>query len=124
MLRQRMGNLATWLTQSVLGLRRGSVAARYLHLFLVFFHSGVYHLVINVAEGIEPRRSTSLTFFVQQAAAIMAEDFVIWLEQRALGKEPASVGARPSLGWRFLGYFWTAIFLAWTFPGWTYPVIV
>ena len=122
-LRQRLGNSATWLTQSVLGLRRGTLAARYAHLFLVFFHSGVYHLLINIAEGTDLRHSTSVTFFVTQAVAIAVEDLVIWLGQRALGVKPGVAGSRPSLGWRILGYVWTALFLAWSFPVWAYPII-
>ena len=121
--RQRFSNLATFLTRRVLRLPRGSLMARYAHLYLVFIQSALLHFLMDAASGYSLGRSGSPRFFLMQAAAITAEDFVTWACAQTAGPPRRGADGRPVLWARALGYAWVLVWLAWTTPGWMYPLI-
>ncbi|KKO96696.1 hypothetical protein THAR02_11197 [Trichoderma harzianum] len=94
-------------------LSRGTLLARYSRTFLVFWISGMYHIL---SDGVEVE-SGVVRFFVMQAAAIMLEDAVQALYQTSR----VTLGVRSQ---KLIGYIWVYSFLVWTSPGWRYPVIV
>ena len=49
--------------QKILRLRRGSTFARYTHLVLAFFASGVMRVLIDISAGLPFSRSGALQFF-------------------------------------------------------------
>ena len=120
--RQRIGHPATFVTQSVLGLRRHTLSARYAHLFLTFLNSGLYHVPVDYIQGVPLARTGAVHFFVLQAAAIAVEDAVQWAWSR---RQPAGEEApkhKPSRFYRLLGVMWVVAWLAWSTPIWSYPM--
>ena len=115
---------ADYVTYKILRLPKASPVARYIRVFLSFFICGLLHLYVDVAGGIPWYASGSLHFFCTQAIGIILESSF-----QALWKwffPPANkVGSKPqSPGWtRVAGYVWTAAFLVWSAPVYSYVAI-
>ena len=67
---------ARFITYDVLHIPRGTVTARYVFLFSVFFVSGCIHIGSNFGLGVMPSQSRALRFSMTQAFAIVLEDVV------------------------------------------------
>lgn len=115
---------ADYITYKILRLPRDSPVARYIRVFVSFFICGLLHLYVDVAGGIPWYASGSLHFFCTQAIGIILESSF-----QALRKQfflPSNkVGSKPqSSRWtRVVGYIWTASFLVWSAPVYSYAAI-
>lgn len=116
--RQRMTSPATFITNTLLGLQRGTLMSRYTHLFFVFWISGLMHALSDIAQGMPWQESTSIRFFCIQALGIIAEDTLLALRPRRSVRTIDSSGT-----WLFkiLGYLWVMVFMVWSTPIWIYP---
>ncbi|KAF4554064.1 MBOAT-like protein 5 [Elsinoe fawcettii] len=113
-LRIPLSAMGGFLTTTI-GLRKGSLASRYVQLFLTFYVSGLLHIVADLARGISWKDSGAISFFCTQAFGIMAEDAVQALLARGATQKEGRVGRK------VFGYIWTALFLIWSTPMWQYP---
>ncbi|KAI9699623.1 MAG: hypothetical protein M1836_002657 [Candelina mexicana] len=118
-LRRQLSAFANLLTYSILHLPRGTLLARYTHIFFAFFGSGLMHLVADVGGTVPVRDSGTLPFFCAQALAILLEDGVQEIYRRLRG--PGVRGPLEKSVIRVIGYAWVVVFLAWSGPAWIYP---
>jgi len=114
MVRLNVTGPASFLTHTVLRLRKGSLLARYSNVFFSFFVSGAMHVVGDFGGGLGMAHSGALHFFCVQTLGIMLEDAVQALYQSAFGT------SRERLR-RGLGFVWVLAFLTWSTPAWVYP---
>lgn len=78
LLRYKLSATADWAVFRVLGLRRGSFAARYAHLAGVFAASGLCHVMMDVIGPIKLEETYAFRYFALQAVGIALEDGVQW----------------------------------------------
>ena len=114
-LRRPLFPLGSFLASDLLRVRKGTLIARYLTLFLTFLVSGLLHLVADLTRGISWQASGAISFFCTHAAGIMLEDAVHALLPPAAGH-----------GWssrcrKAIGYVFVLAFLLWSTPMWQYP---
>lgn len=121
LLRRGCGSIAHLITYTILQLGRGGFIGRYLFISLTFAVSGVFHLCSDMSQGIGPRESGALHFFCIQALGIMIEDGI------GAAARPTKEVAQKGNGhfrWRkAAGFTWVLIWLTWTTPTWTYPMM-
>ncbi|KAK7745743.1 hypothetical protein SLS62_009624 [Diatrype stigma] len=86
-----------------MGFRKGTLASRYLQLYLAFFISFGLHWWAQYT--ITRRDKGEFAFFMMQPVVITAEDFAQWLWGRTVTDPKRKEGFR-SLE-RFVGYVWT-----------------
>ena len=119
--RQKFNSPATFITNTVLGLKSGTVLARYTNMLLTFMISGLVHRITDVAAGIPWRSSGAYTFFCTQALGIILEDSVQASYRYICGTKRTS---GPPQRWiRMVGYVWVLAFLVWSTPAWFYPLL-
>ena len=122
-MRRPLSRSASFLTEDVLRLRRGSILARYAHLLLVFALSGLLHLLAQAAGGVPLSRAAgAMRFFVTQGLGIMLEDVVGALYTWSVPEESRARSSRLRLFERVVGYVWLVVFMAWSVPVWVYSV--
>ena len=134
LLRCRLVAVADWVTYDVLRMPRSSnrggvnvvrIVARYTHILCCFLVSGVFHHVIDVAQGLRWWESGATQFFVLMAVGIMCEDAVQWVWFDLLQGE-ASVQGRKRKGTRWticIGYMWVAAWFSVATPWYGYPTL-
>lgn len=91
-----------------LGLKKGTNAYSYVHLYTAFFLSGISHagsimiLPAQVNLTLQDRTGGMIVYFLWQAVAITIEDLVQWVWSTILG------GPSASRNWvvRLVGYAW------------------
>ena len=78
-------------------------------------------MAIDVASGIPWQDSGSIKFFCMQVFGIILEESI----QAAYGLSPRLQRQFESRLWwfRVMGRAWVIAFMAWTVPGWMYPMI-
>lgn len=111
--------------QKILRLRRGSTFARYTHLVLAFFASGVMLVLIDIPAGLPFSHSGALQFFLMQAVGIAFEDGVQtgWRRLFAPSKAGLASQAFSSKCQRVIGYIWVLLWLSWSSPIAYYPTL-
>ena len=129
-LRNSFLGTSNFFTYDVLRLRRGTLAARYINLFLVFGISGAFHTSNDITLGIAPAESVEHEFFLMQAVGITFEDFAQWLyrvvqsrRQPNLRDEKSGrdgVGERVETWQILMGYLWVIAWFVFTTPRWSY----
>lgn len=120
--RLKFSSLADCLLYDILHFRKGTLRARYAHLFLVFFTSGVFHVLLEVAQGTKYHESGATRFFVTQVLGIFIED-AIQAMYRSVYNLKRDASRPPPVRARWLGYVWVVAFLIWSQPVWLYPNI-
>lgn len=85
-LRQRISSPSHFLTYSVFGLRKGSLVARYMNIWLTFVVSGLMHVAEEFGTGVALQQSGSMQFFCTEACGIMFEDAFQAIFHYAAGK--------------------------------------
>ena len=128
-LRRTFTSLAAFLTHSVLRLRKHSLPARYVHLSLVFFLSGLLHTLTEVTAHnggsgqatISLSESQCMRFFLTQAVGIMVEDGVQEMVKgvRLLVKKPSE--EKSTVYDRMIRRVWLILFWGWSTPAIIYP---
>ncbi|EOD45306.1 putative tri7-like toxin biosynthesis protein [Neofusicoccum parvum UCRNP2] len=122
-LRNPMVANANFVTYDLLRLSRGTLAARYLSIFLTFAISGAIHHLVDSIAGVPAAENTTADLFLMQAVGITVEDFTVWLFERRFAKVQDAAAARKH-GWaRVLGYVWVCAWLVWVTPPMSYSHI-
>jgi hypothetical protein len=121
MMRYKLSATGDFVTYDVLGLERGSFAARYSHLFSVFGASGICHIIMDIVGPIKLSESRGLQFFILNAVGICIEDFVQYLWRRGRGKTRKEDSGKPRLWVRLLGGAWVVAWEIFVTPMWAYP---
>ena len=94
---------------------------RYTTLLFHFLISGMHHFVIDIASGIPWHESGAVRFFLMQGLGIIFERIVRFSYRTVF---PGSyMDSQPAWWIRILGHVRVIVFLAWTIPGWMYPMI-
>ncbi|KAI1379756.1 membrane bound O-acyl transferase family-domain-containing protein [Hypoxylon crocopeplum] len=102
----------------LLGLEKGTVASRYLQLYLAFFLSFSTHWWQSYT--VSRQDNGELAFFMMQPVIITIEDFLQWVWGKFMGPK-----RKESLAWLeiYMGYAWTVAAFTLTFrpvmKGWT-----
>ncbi|KAI1493660.1 membrane bound O-acyl transferase family-domain-containing protein [Biscogniauxia mediterranea] len=115
----RLNVMSYYLLHDMLGLKRGSKLVRYMRIWLIFLISGIWHVAIDFSSGISPRHSGALRFFSVQPLGIIIEDMILmpYTANSRLGKPT------PTIARRVLGLLWVSLWMAWTAPGYLYPIM-
>ncbi|KAL8672926.1 MAG: hypothetical protein Q9168_002632 [Polycauliona sp. 1 TL-2023] len=120
LVRRGCGSIAHAATYRLLQLQRGGFLGRYLFILLTFAVSGAFHTCSDVSQGIRLGQSGAIRFFCMQTLGILIEDGM----QASWQSPPGEPGTRrPSLLIRMMGYMWVVLWLVWTTPSWTYPMM-
>ncbi|KAJ5922416.1 hypothetical protein N7516_010119 [Penicillium verrucosum] len=79
-MRQPFTSISNFIARDVLNLARSSILERYTNLFIVFLISAVFHVLVDILQGIPMERSGSMPFYLAFVLGIMIEDGVqsIW----------------------------------------------
>lgn len=115
---RKFSSIAHYLTHTLLRLPRGTKLVKSVRVLLAFASSGAMHLLIDLASGISPHDSGAMRFFLMQAFGVVLEDCVMQVYQCL----SVRVGLLEGVG-KVLGVAWVAGFLAWSVPGYVYPML-
>ncbi|KAF4157616.1 hypothetical protein CNMCM6069_005390 [Aspergillus lentulus] len=130
LLRWPFSAISTAIVEKGFGMTKSDLVGRYMHVLLVFTHSGLFHLINDVRYGVPWRKSGSLLFFCSFTLGFMIEDGVQELWRRVTqkrGKNQAMQCSekRPSTGaaltptpvWKkVLGFAWVGAWLSISTP--------
>ncbi|KAJ5356954.1 hypothetical protein N7517_011563 [Penicillium concentricum] len=113
MLRLPLTSTSNFLARDVLGLPRSSFVERYANVFIVFFFSGLVHVVIDSLRNVSIKDLGTMSFFLSFVVGYIIEDGVIALWKRTWESQNNSSPAR----WqRALGFCWVITWLGVTSP--------
>ncbi|PTB66754.1 hypothetical protein BBK36DRAFT_3899 [Trichoderma citrinoviride] len=103
-------------TYSLLGLKKGGIAGRYMFILLTFTVSGLFHLFgEEYPGGIRWDQSGTLRFYSIQALGFMIEDAVQAIWSRGFK-------GQYSRWTTAVGYVWVLFWIFWTSPAYFYPL--
>ena len=129
-LRNSLLGTSSFFTYDLLRLRRGTLIARYINLFLVFGISGAFHISFETTLGTPPAENLVGKFFLMQAVGITMEDFVEWVyrvirprRQPNHGDEKTrqdGIGESVETWQKLIGYLWVLSWFIFTTPIWSY----
>ncbi|KAJ9485366.1 hypothetical protein VN97_g7982 [Penicillium thymicola] len=114
LLRLPLTSTSNFLTRDVLGLPRSSFVERYTNVFVVFFFSGLTHVILDSLRNISPWDFWTMSFFLSFVLGYMIEDGVQGLWKRTLG--PQNDNGLPVWWQKALGFCWVSIWLGVTSP--------
>ncbi|KAJ5965106.1 uncharacterized protein N7479_004982 [Penicillium vulpinum] len=114
MLRIPLTSTSNFLARDVLGLPRSSFIERYTNVFIVFFFSGLIHVVVDTVRNISPWEMGTMSFFLSFVFGYMIEDGVLALWKRTRGSQDNA--GLPPLWQRILGFCWVMTWLGVTSP--------
>ena len=128
--KNRIYDPSIYITDKILKLRRGSLAAQYTILLLTFVFSMSFHALGDIACGIPPSKTGAPLFFSVQAIAIVLEDLVQYTWKRFFSNQDAQVSEKEKkqsrkgpVWWQvWVGRLWVFLFLYWCTPFYAYPV--
>ncbi|WPH04802.1 Hypothetical protein R9X50_00769800 [Acrodontium crateriforme] len=121
-MKDRIYTPSKYVADDVLGLPKGSLTRRYALIVLTFVASGLFHVIGEVGAGADFWEDGSFIFYVAQAFAIMAEDFVCHLYKQVTGNENSGK-KKAALTWElWVGRVWLFLWLTWITPSWFYPM--
>jgi hypothetical protein len=86
---------------------------RYVNVFIVFFLSGLIHVVIDSLRDVSLKELGTMAFFLSFVVGYMIEDGVIALWKRTRGSRNDSL---PAWWQRVLGFCWVITWLGVTSP--------
>jgi hypothetical protein len=113
--RQKISAPAYYATYSLLGLRKGGMAARYTNILLTFIVSGFLHRVAEeYADAVPWSQSGTMRFYCIQAFGILLEDAF-------QGIFHALTTHQHSRWTRAVGYIWVTFWIVWVSPALFYP---
>ena len=113
--RKFLTSSANFITDDILQLRSNSLIAQNSRLFFSFIVSGFIHFLMDLARGIPPKESGSMTHFIVLALGIMVEDLLTYVGGLMFDSQPKR--------WkRALGYIWVSLFFFFAVPVYWYPI--
>lgn len=105
--------MSNFLARDVLHLPRPSILERYTNVFIVFFLSGVMHLVLDFVSDVPWALSGSMHFFLSFVVGIMIEDGVQALWKRISPPQISKDGEVQTPLWKkAVGMLWVMMWLA------------
>lgn len=116
-MRRPFTSVSNYVARNVLNPPRSSILERYTNLFIVFFVSAVFHVVVDILQSIPMEKSGSMSFYLAFVLGIMLEDGVqeVW---KRTGCPDASREAMVyhstnimSFWKRAIGFIWVTIWL-------------
>ncbi|KAJ5594080.1 uncharacterized protein N7459_000288 [Penicillium hispanicum] len=125
-LRQPFTSISNFIARDILSLRRSSLLERYTNIFIVFFCSAVFHVMVDMLQSLPMEYSGSIPFYLAFVLGIMLEDGVQALWRRFAGsdsEQASSHGAVPPAWHKVVGMAWTMTWLAITSTWYFTPVI-
>ncbi|KAJ6183862.1 hypothetical protein N7519_005163 [Penicillium mononematosum] len=114
MLRLPLTSTSNFLARDILGLPRSTFVERYTNVFIVFFFSGVIHVVLDSLRNVSPWEFGTMSFFLSFVVGYIIEDGVQALWKRKSG--PHKNVSLPAWWQRALGFCWVAAWLGITSP--------
>lgn len=112
-------SFASYFMTDCLRLPAKSPLRPYLRVFIVFLISGVMHLLIDIASGIDIRDSGALSFFMVQIVGIAIED----IYRKTKSQFCRFTTSRLRHWERLVGYVWVLTFLTWSVPAYLFPIL-
>ena len=109
MLRQPLTSTSNFLARDVLGLPRPSFVERYTNVFIVFFFSGVLHVVLDRLRNVSLWEPGTMSFFLSFVVGYIIEDGVQALWKRTFGSQ--NNVSSPAWWQRALGFCWVITWL-------------
>lgn len=113
----RLGNGSSGELSRSLGFMR--VFTRYTHLTVVFLILGIFHWVIEAAQGLGWRESGATTFFLLMAVGIIIEDAVQWVWP--LTDEDKTARKKGKRLTKAIGYLCVVFWFSMATPYYAYP---
>jgi hypothetical protein len=107
--------LSEFLSTTLFRIPKGTLISRYTRLTFAFGISGMLHTSMEMQLGIHSLKSGAMRFFLMQAGGIMIEDAIQELFRLRGGKSNGCT--------RTIGHIWTALFVVWTTPSWSWASI-
>ncbi|KAI2731882.1 hypothetical protein CBS147332_1021 [Penicillium roqueforti] len=114
MLRLPLTSTSNFLARDVLRLPRSSLVERYTNVFIVFFFSGLIHVVLDSLRDVSPREPGTMSFFLSFVIGYIIEDGVQALWKRTRGSRD-NIGL-PTWWQKTIGYCWVLTWLGVTSP--------
>jgi len=111
-LRNYLEPISDFLSTTVFRIKKGTWLSRYARLGFSFWISGVIHMAMDIAQGVDPIESRAIRFFLMHAGGIIIEDAVQGFYR--------SYGGGSNKWTRSVGYLWTGLFFVWTTPSWVW----
>ncbi|KAF2799621.1 hypothetical protein K505DRAFT_345774 [Melanomma pulvis-pyrius CBS 109.77] len=115
---KKFTTISHYLVHDDFTIRRGTTIARCLRILAAFMSSGIMHMLVDLASGIEFGSSGAMKFFNTQALVLIIEDAVIRAYQRLPRVMRLSKVAENGIG-----FSWVSLFLAWSVPTYVYPMM-
>ncbi|ETS87869.1 hypothetical protein PFICI_01697 [Pestalotiopsis fici W106-1] len=116
----RLNTMSNYLLHDILRLQRGGPLVRYVRTWLIFLLSGVWHVAMDFSSGIAMEQSGALRFFSIQPLGIFIEDLILSRFHVVPGSRTKQT---PALINRCIGFAWVCLWMAWTAPGYLYPIM-
>ncbi|CAI7587750.1 unnamed protein product [Penicillium viridicatum] len=113
-LRLPLTSTSNFLARDVLGLPRPSFVERYTNVFIVFFFSGLTHVILDSLRNVSPWDYWTMSFFLSFVVGYMIEDGVQGLWKRTLGSQ--NDNGFPVWWQKALGFCWVITWLGVTSP--------
>ena len=114
MLRLPLTSTSNFLARDVLGLPRSSLVERYTNVFIVFFFSGLIHVVLDSLRNVSLWEPGTMSFFLSFVFGYIIEDGVQALWKRTRGSRN-NINL-PTWWQKTLGYCWVLTWLGVTSP--------
>jgi len=118
--------VSNFVTRDVLRLPRPSILERYTNIFIVFFLSGILHVLTDRIQAIPFEYSGAIIMFPTTVFGIMLEDGVQELWKRfnppATKAGSSNDDSAPLLWQRIVGHIWTLTWLAAVSTYYFYPI--
>lgn len=115
---RKFTTISHYLVHDLFEIRRGTTIARCLRILAAFMSSGIMHMLVDLASGINLSSSGAMNFFIAQALGLIIEDAVIHAYRRLPRETRLSKVAENGIG-----FSWVSLFLAWSVPAYVYPMM-
>lgn len=123
-MRQPFTSLANFVSCDVFNLPRSSLLERHTNLFVVFFISSVFHVIVDIIQNVPMEYSGSIPFYLAFVPGIMLEDGVQQLWERLFPEKKASSQQAGLPFWqRIVGFAWVMLWLGVTSTWYFTPMI-
>lgn len=122
--RQPFTSLGNFVSRDVFNLPRSSILERHTNLFVIFFISSVFHVIVDLIQSVPMEYSGSIPFYLAFVPGIMLEDGVQQLWERLFPeKRASSQQAEPPFWQRIVGFVWVMVWLGITSTWYFTPMI-
>jgi hypothetical protein len=114
MLRRPLTSTSNFVARDVLGLPRSSWVERYTNVFVVFFFSGLIHVLLDRLRKVSPWDLGTMSFFLSFVVGYVIEDGAQAFWKR-MKRSQSNIGL-PGRWEKALGFCWVMTWLSVTSP--------